>query len=283
MPCETKVVKSEYNHSIGDDKCKAEVGMNIFKAGAYKLNKYPKCEVTVIIAAGGSGSRMGGISKPLMELCGKRVIEYSLEAFSACPAVGRIFISAKGDDLPIYNEIVKKGKYPKLFGVVKGGDTRAESVSNAFIHAMKDGQTDFVAIHDGARPLITTHEIESAVKTAAKYGSGVCAVRVRDTVKRASKGLRVTDSVERDGLFLISTPQVFSTDIYHTSLSVARKNAAAEGASVIDFTDDSSMVSEAGFEIMLCESSSQNIKITYPDDIVIAEAILGTRTKSTQG
>ncbi len=252
--------------------------MNIFNSVAYKLNKYPKGEVTVIIAAGGSGSRMGGVSKPLIELCGKRVIDYSIEAFSACQAVGRIFISAKGDDLPIYNEIVKTGKYPKLKGVVKGGDTRSESVSNAFIHAMKDGQTDFVAIHDGARPLITTAEIDAAIKTAAKYGSGVCAVRVRDTVKRASKGLRVTDSVERDGLFLISTPQVFSTDIYHTALSIARKKAQDDGKSVVDFTDDSSLVSEAGFEIMLSEASSQNIKITYPEDIAIANAILQSRT-----
>ena len=253
--------------------------MNIFKKAAYKLKKYPKGEVTVIIAAGGSGSRMGGVPKPLLNLRGKPVIEYSLEAFSACECVGRIFIAAKADDIPSYESIMKSGRFPKLSGVVEGGGTRSESVANAFTAAMRDGMTDFVAIHDGARPLITPEETERAAKLAAVYGSGVCASKVRDTVKRASRGGKVTENIDREGLWLISTPQIFSTDHYHAALSAAVASAKKNGSSSIDFTDDSTMFGDAGFTVMLSEASADNIKITYPEDMAVAEGILAARER----
>ena len=253
--------------------------MNLFEKAAYKLKKYPTGEVTVIIAAGGSGTRMGGVSKPLMTLGERPVIEYSLDAFSSCECVGRIFISARKSDLPSYERIKKEGRFPKLCGVVEGGRTRSESVKNAFVEAMRDGMTDFVAIHDAARPLITKEEIERAVKVAAVHGSGVCASRVRDTVKRATKGGKVTENVERDGLWLISTPQIFSSDHYHAALSAAIAEKKKEGDSPIDYTDDSTMFSDAGFEVMLSETSCDNIKITYPEDIFVALGIIAAREK----
>ena len=244
--------------------------MDIFKKAAYKLGKSPKGAITVIIAAGGSGERMGGVSKPLISLCGRPAIEYSLDAFSACDEVVSIYISAKGGDLTTYYEYIASGKYPKLKGIVKGGSTRGESVENAFLEVFSKEKTDFVAIHDGARPLITPEEIRRAATTAAKYGSGVCASMATDTVKRASFGRCVKESVDREGLWLLSTPQIFDTDIFHTALSAAKRDGFSA-------TDDSSLLEHAGFTVMLSEASRNNIKLTYPEDIVVAEAILALR------
>lgn len=244
--------------------------MNVFQSKKKPIPSAQKGAVTVLIAAGGSGERMGGVSKPLIKLCGVPAIEYSLSAFSACKDVTSIYISAKQADVAVYEEYVKSNAYPKLKGVVVGGDTRFDSVKNALTEAFSKETTDFIAIHDGARPLITTEEIERAIALCKKHGSGVCASRVSDTVKRASIGGRVTESVERDGLWLISTPQVFDTDIYHTALATA----ILDGFTA---TDDSSLLEHSGFTVMLSETSRQNIKLTYPEDIETAQAILYAR------
>ncbi len=244
--------------------------MNIFKKATQNIKKNPKGSVTVVIAAGGSGSRMGGVSKPLMELCGRPCIEYSLEAFSAVEDVVSIYISARAEDASVYEEYVRSGRYPKLAGVALGGATRGESVENAFIHAFSRELSDFVAIHDGARPLITPDEIRSAAAIAKKHGSGVCASRMTDTLKRTTVGGCVTETVDRESLWAIATPQIFDADLFHTALAVAKRDAFSA-------TDDAGLMEHAGFKVMLSEASRNNIKITYPEDIRLAEAIIVSR------
>lgn len=244
--------------------------MELFAKNAKIISLRTKGTVTAIIAAGGSGTRLGGVSKPLIEICGKSVIEYSLEIFQSIESVTGIVISAKEADIPKYGEIIKRRNFDKIIGVVSGGDSRQESVTKAFEYAFDKNVTEFVAIHDAARPLITKKEVENAIITAKKYGTAVCAALCPDTVKRASKSEFVTESVERDGLFLIQTPQIFSYEIYCASVAAAKRGG-------FEATDDSSLAENAGFKIKLCQTSRNNLKITYPDDVAFAEAIIRSR------
>ncbi len=248
--------------------------MKLFTKKPSNVKKDKKGSVTVILAAAGSGTRLGGISKPLMTILGKSAIEYSLEVFERIADITRIVISTKEEDIPKYKEIIKKRSFQKVIAVIPGGSTRSESVSKAFECAFKDVTTDFVAIHDAARPLITEEAVNKAIADAKNYGTAVCASLCPDTVKRAGKGTFVTESVERDGLYLIATPQIFSYEIYSTSLALAKKDN-------LETTDDSSMVQHAGFKVKLCETSRDNIKLTYPGDALIAEAILKSRKENS--
>lgn len=229
-----------------------------------------KGTVTVILAAAGSGTRLGGVSKPLMKINGKSVIEYSLEIFEAVENVTRIVISTKDEDISKYKDVIAKRGFKKVIGVISGGDTRQESVSKAFRFAFNDVITEFVAIHDAARPLITEEAVRKAIADAKTYGTAVCAAVCADTVKRASRSGFVTESVSREDLYMIQTPQIFSYDIYCTSLAIAERDG-------FEATDDSSLAQNAGFNIKLCETSRDNIKLTYPGDAEFAAAILNGR------
>lgn len=244
--------------------------MQLFTKNVKKVPKDKKGSITAIIAAGGSGSRAGGVSKPLLMLCGKYAIEYSIEAFSAFPEVTRIIISCKKEDIGKYEEIVKNKNYTKVFAIIEGGATRQESVSKAFKFAFSDLQTEFVAVHDGARPLVTKEIIQNAISDAKKYGSAVCAVPTTDTMKRASSSEFILDSVDREGLYNIQTPQIFSFEMYAASLALAQRDGFLA-------TDDSSLLENASFKIKLSRGSSENIKITYPEDIIVAQALLENR------
>lgn len=231
-------------------------------------------DVTVIIAAAGSGSRMGGVYKPLEKILDKEMICYSLDVFQNCDRVKNIVISAREDKIEPIKELCKKHSYTKVSNVVKGGKDRQESVENAFTGAFTstDRITKFVCIHDAARPLITRQDIENVFDFAYEKGCAVCASKVRDTVKKTDKKDITKESVDRERLWLIQTPQVFDTDIYHTSLCFAKEKSES-------FTDDSSVVNNAGFKTIMCPMPSYNIKITYPEDMYLAQAILEKRQR----
>lgn len=244
--------------------------MKLFTKKAKTPPKDKKGSVTVILAAAGSGTRLGGVSKPLVDILGKTAIEYSLEIFESIDDITRIVISTKQEDIPKYAEIVAKRGFTKVAGIISGGSTRQESVAKAFRYAFDKKITEFVAIHDAARPLITKQAVENAIRDAKKYGSAVCASLCPDTVKRADKSSFVKESVDRNGLYLIQTPQIFSYDMYSTSLAIAENDN-------FQATDDSSMVENAGFRIKLTETSRDNMKLTYPEDACVIRAILKSR------
>lgn len=249
--------------------------MKLFSRSIKMPPRDKKGSVTVIIAAAGSGTRMGGVPKPLIKLCKKYAVEYSLEAFSALDDVTRIVISTRAEDVDLYRQIAKNGNFDKVVAVIEGGSTRQESVTKAFKAAFDEKITDFVAIHDGARPLICSEHIEKAISEAKKYGCAVCASLCPDTVKRASESGFVTESVDREGLYLISTPQIFSYEIYSAAIAKAERDG-------FEGTDDSSLVTYADFKIRLCDIPRDNIKLTYPDDVAFAEAVLSSRNKGLQ-
>ncbi|MBR5528322.1 MAG: 2-C-methyl-D-erythritol 4-phosphate cytidylyltransferase [Clostridia bacterium] len=232
------------------------------------MNKVNPRPVTVMIAAAGSGTRMGGVSKPLMKINGRQAILYSLDLFMASDDVERVVISARREDMHLLREICARENYMKEIIVTEGGSTRQDSVKRAFKAAFEGRKkTKLVAIHDGARPLITAEEFSRVVKSALQYGNAVCAARAKDTFKTTDENCVVNGHVERENLWHIQTPQVFDTDIFHTSLALAEKNGTQA-------TDESGLVSAAGFVVKLVECGHDNIKLTYPEDVFIAEAIL---------
>ena len=246
--------------------------MSILWHNKYANLKHALPVTTVIIAAAGSGVRMGGVSKPLYELHGKKVLLYSLEVFEKSEFVKQIVISARKEDVQEIELLLKQNGIQKVTGMAEGGDTRQESVLKAFKVAFhkKEDITPFVAIHDAARPMLTMPQFEDAVRTALKYGTAVCAAKVRDTMKRTDKAGFTVDTVEREDLWQIQTPQIFDTDLFHTALSVAEQDNYTA-------TDESTLLSNAGFKVKLFECSYENMKLTYPEDIRIAEAILALR------
>ena len=229
--------------------------------------------IGVIIPAAGSGARMGGVYKPLERLCGKEMLLYSLETFEKCDMTAFVVVAARQDKIDEIINLCRENGYTKVKCVVKGGDDRQSSVENAFNSGLfEDDSVTHVAIHDAARPLFDEEMAGKVFAEALEYGNAVCASRVRDTVKRTDDNSVVCDSVDRNNLWLIQTPQVFEKQMYRSALEKAKK----EGFTA---TDDSSLVSANGVFVNLCETPSYNVKITYPEDVFLAEAIIEKRGK----
>ncbi|MBQ9976703.1 MAG: 2-C-methyl-D-erythritol 2,4-cyclodiphosphate synthase [Clostridia bacterium] len=223
-----------------------------------------KTSVSVIIAAAGMSRRMGNTSsKQLLKINSKSVIEYSLEAFSSSELVSEIIIVTKAEDIPKTTAIASR--YPKVKSIVLGGAERYDSVRNAF--AEVSGDVDIVAIHDAARPLVTTEFINKLFNECVEYGA-VCPVgRVTDTVKKSENGTTVDDTIDRSLLFTAQTPQVFKRDLYEKALSLLKD-------STIKFTDDASMVEALGERVHILINPNPNIKITHESDVGLAKLYL---------
>lgn len=216
--------------------------------------------VSAIIVAAGQGRRMGaGMNKAYLTLCGRTVIETTMEAFCACGKIDEIIVVT--DDIKRCKSLV--GNMPKVKAVVLGGKSRQESVKNGLFAA----NGELVAIHDGARALITQNEIENVVDAARKYGAAALGVRCKDTIKRITGDGFIEKTENRDFLYQIQTPQVFER------LEIIKMHEQATG----DFTDDCACAESFGKRIKLVEGSYENIKITTPEDLEIAEKILEKR------
>ena len=221
-----------------------------------------------IITAGGSGVRMGGIAKQTLDLCGKPCIYYSLIAFQKCPEIKEIIVVTRPDLEDEIRKICETYRINKLSSVVPGGSTRQESVANGF--ARVSDRSDLVAIHDAARPLIRSQHITKLLSVAKRYGAVCAAKRISDTVKRSVKDNLILETVPRDDLFSVQTPQVFRTDLYRISLAIAEKG----GFSV---TDDAALAEHVGFPVKLCDLLEPNFKLTTPEDVEMISAILKGR------
>jgi 2-C-methyl-D-erythritol 4-phosphate cytidylyltransferase len=210
---------------------------------------------------------MGGEDKIFADLGGIPVLARTLLALDRCERIDEIIIAARSES------IVDAGRLCKDFGITKptrivvGGPTRAESVYLASLEASRDAQ--LFAVHDGARPLVTDAVICAALDMAEKTGAAAPAVPVKDTIKRAADGV-VTETPDREGLFAVQTPQAFDASL----LKAALQAAIEAGAEV---TDDCGAVERLGKKVYLSEGSYENIKITTPEDLAAAEAILERR------
>ena len=229
--------------------------------------------VSAVILAGGSGSRVGaGQTKQMLEVCGKPLIVHTLLAFEASEYIDEIVVVAKEDELDSYEAFKSEHTISKLTRVVAGGKTRQESAKNGFdaIHE----KADYVAIHDGARAMITPAQIKEVVLSASAHGAAIAACRATDTIKYA-EGVTIGETLPRENIWLAQTPQVFKDEIYR---------AAAYMAVEDDFvgTDDASLVEHIGIKVQLVDTGTDNFKVTYKSDLLRAEQLLMERREEKQ-
>lgn len=242
--------------------------MSAFNLGGEELSKHFN---SVIIVAAGNGTRMGpdrSLTKQMTPLCGIPVVARSIRQFESCGFVNEIIVVAREEEIPRYAEFVAEYGFKKVTAVVKGGITRQLSVLQGF--ASVSSRSEYVAIHDGARCLVTPEMIENVFRQAYIYGSATAAERSKDTIKRADHSGFVAETIDRAYLWHAQTPQIFKTDIYRASAYIAQKNG-------FEVTDDCMLAENIGFKIKLVDCGYANLKITTPDDFYLAEAILKIR------
>lgn len=227
--------------------------------------RHPFC--TAIVAAAGHSSRMGE-DKILMDLAGEPVLLRTLRAIDATELVDEIVVATREDLLLAVADLCKRGCVRKPVKVIRGGDSRAASVLAAALEA--DQRAELLAVHDGARPLIRPEEFDALVRQGALTFAVAPAVQVTDTVKTADDQGRVTGTPDRSHLYCVRTPQVFQAELLKAALQSALENHVA-------VTDDCAAVERLGKEIYLTEGDAENIKLTTPLDVMMAQAILQRR------
>lgn len=215
-----------------------------------------------VIVAAGTASRMGGIDKVMAPLGGEPMILRTVRTFQQCDAIREIVIVTREDLLTTIMDLC--ACYDKVNAVVVGGASRQESVQAGLNVLSKN--TRLVAVHDGARPLITWQVIDRAVRAANSYHAAAPAIPVKDTVKVVKGGV-VVATPDRSTLQAVQTPQVFDFDL----LKAALKKAARDGTAV---TDDCSAVENMGMSVKIVAGDERNIKVTTPMDLKIAQMLL---------
>lgn len=219
-------------------------------------------KTAAILVAAGSSARMksGGASKTMMKIGGESVLSRTLRAFEHAACISKIVIVARACD---FDAIQKASAFvTKPLTITEGGKERQDSVSNG---AALCGDAEYIAVHDAARPFITPEEIETVCADAEKYGAATLAVPVKDTIKVAAADGTVCATPERSTLRAIQTPQVFRLSLYKEALCLA-KNAGKQ------YTDDCQLIEAAGGKVYLTPGDYKNIKITTPEDLLVAEA-----------
>jgi 2-C-methyl-D-erythritol 4-phosphate cytidylyltransferase len=219
-----------------------------------------------IIVAAGKSERMGpSVDKAFLNLGSQPVLAYSLQAFEKCPDIDGVILVVRKDRLEAARGMVQMFGCSKVTRVVAGGPQRQISVQNGL--ALLSDDVTIVAVHDGARPCVTPYLISATVKSAKKYGSGVAAVKITDTLKEVPRGLTVSKTVDRSKLWAVQTPQTFRSDLLKHGYDRVKKR----GKTV---TDEASAVELVCKDIKLVPSSWTNIKITTAEDLSIASALL---------
>ena len=224
-----------------------------------------KC--AAVIVAAGSSARMQGTDKIMADLDGEPLILHTLRAFQQSDDIQEIILVTREDLLdPLSNLCVEK-KLNKVTKICRGGENRAASVQAGLDQV--SSQCGFVAIHDGARPLVSGTVIHDAVRKAAKFNAAAPAVPVKDTIKVVHGGV-VESTPDRSALYAVQTPQVFALDLYRAALDQAI-------AAKMELTDDCSAAEKFGLNVVITPGSDENIKVTTPTDLILAEALLRGR------
>ena len=216
----------------------------------------------VVIVAAGNATRMGGIDKTMAYIHGEPVIARTVRAFQNCDAIKEIVVVTRSNLIMPVSDLCHP--FSKVTAVVVGGENRVASVQNG-LNALSS-RVHLVAVHDGARPLISFEVIDRTVRAAHTYGAAAPGVPVKDTIKVVSGGV-VTSTPDRKTLQAVQTPQVFDFDLLRGAL----KKAVEKGWEI---TDDCSAVEMLGMRVRMVEGDEKNIKITTPMDLKIAEILL---------
>lgn len=226
----------------------------------------PRCSALVVAA--GNSTRMGGVNKLLQPLDGVPVLVRTLAAFQVAGTVDEVIISTREEDLLEISQLCRTYGLTKCVKVIRGGESRVHSALLAALEASPEAE--LLAVHDGARPLVTPELIDRVVSAAARCAAAVPAVAVKDTVKAVREDGGVEETLDRDRLRAAQTPQVFEASL----LKAALQSALEQGVPV---TDDASAVERLGKVVFLVEGEEENLKITTPADMILAEAIIQAR------
>ena len=242
--------------------------MNPIEKHALKKVLKPKAKAftSALILAAGNSTRMGGTeSKQFLEVKGIPVLARTLLAYQNAETIGEIVVATRICDIERVQKLVAEYKITKLTAITAGGIDRVESAHLALDHI--DKKTKFVAVADGARCLIRPEEIDRVCEKAYEKNAAVAACPIVDTVKRVSALGNVKESLDRSEIWTVQTPQVFQISLYAAAITRTE-------ADKIAVTDDASMLEHLGYSVYTVPCSRSNIKITTPEDILLAEAIL---------
>lgn len=224
---------------------------------------------SAIILAAGSSTRMEDAgSKQMIELEGMPVIARTLRTFNNSPCIDEIVVVARENEIDTYARLAELYHLDKITAVVRGGETRGDSVMRGFRRINEKAK--FVAIQDGARCLTTAAMIEAVARKAYRHGAAIAATRAIDTIKLADEKGFIAETLDRALIWQAQTPQIFATKVYTAAAYTARDAGFAA-------TDDAALVERIGYHVKLVECGRDNIKITTPDDLDRAGAILAAR------
>lgn len=222
---------------------------------------------SAVIVAAGRGTRMGSeVKKQYLEICGIPLLARTIKVFESCENIDEIILVIDSNDIIFCkHEIIDRYGFDKVKSIVSGGETRQDSVYNGLQEVDKD--CEVVLIHDGARPFIKQDEIISLIEAAREYKACTIATPVKDTIKLVGQDEFIKETLNRNTLWSVQTPQAF---LYDTVLAAHRR------AMKDDFngTDDAQLVERMGISVKLVKGSYNNIKITTREDLIIAKAII---------
>jgi 2-C-methyl-D-erythritol 4-phosphate cytidylyltransferase len=224
-------------------------------------------KVTAVIVSAGIGQRfMDGKKKQFLPLAGKPVLAHTLDPFERCPLVNAVVLVVGQEDMDFcLKEIVEKYQYKKISRIVPGGKTRQESVKNGVDAVPED--VEMVVIHDGVRPFVTGEMIEESVRSAIRFQAVVVATPVKDTIKTVDAEGSIRETLDRNSLWQVQTPQTFRTRIIREALRKAAEDRFLG-------TDDASLVERMGINVHVVQGSYANIKITTQEDLLLATFLL---------
>ena len=220
--------------------------------------------VPVIVVAAGSSTRMNGINKQTALLCGVPLIIRTLMRFEKCGKISNIILVVKPDDVFSMQQLADRYHIEKLTDIVCGGENRQQSVKNGLERLPENAET--VLIHDGARPFVTDEIICGVISALGTHNAVTCAVKLKDTVKQVDENGNVLSTPDRNTLVAVQTPQGVNVSDYRAAL----ENAEDLGR----FTDDMSVMEAAGHKPFTVLGSYENIKVTTPEDIALAEYLI---------
>lgn len=223
--------------------------------------------MSAIIPAAGRGERMGNsVSKQFIKVKGIPILAYTIRIFEELKEINEIFLIIPPLEMELYlKEIIEKYNFKKVLKLIPGGSRRQDSVYNGLKEIRED--TDIVVIHDAVRPFTDKDIIKESIDSAYMFGGAAAGVEVKDTVKMGSEDGFIYKTLDRSRLIFIQTPQAFKREILTKAYSMAYIDN-------IKGTDDASFVERLGYKIKIIKGSYKNIKITTPDDLIIAENFL---------
>lgn len=222
-------------------------------------------KVYAIIPSGGLGKRAGSpLPKQYIRFEGKELIAYTLEVFQKCCLIDSIIVAARKEFFPILNELKSRYSISKLESIIEGGVERQHSVANALKLIPRESD-NIIAVHDAVRPLADSDIIEATIRSAIAHGSGVAAIKAKDTLVKGEA--EIEEYVDREKIFYVQTPQVFRQELLLEAFEKAERDGFVG-------TDESMLVKRAGYAINLVQGSEMNFKITTDADIKMFEMII---------